>query len=141
MGRGSSGSQRNRFGQDVVETDRGADCVLDGFGGIASRLVDASNDMHGYVLARGVAAPAIHQQQNRIGVGVALPADPVPVPLEAVASELGRVVRQADVDVPAITMRIKNAMWNHHSSRLFIKHQIHIRRLLIEQSLPPGSRR
>ena len=67
------------------------------------------------VLACRVASATVDQQQNRIGVWITLPTDPVPIPLQAVTSELSGIARQTNVDVAAITQRIKDAMRYNHT--------------------------
>ena len=67
------------------------------------------------VLVRGIAATTIAEQQDRIGVAIALLADAVPIPQQTVASELACIARQSKVDVPTVSDRIVDAVRNDHA--------------------------
>jgi len=60
-----------------------------------------------------IAAATVAQQQDRRRVWVALFANTIPAPLKAVGGELARLMRQAQVDVPAIAEQIVDAVGNH----------------------------
>ena len=55
--------------------------------GVYNRLQIVLED----ILRRRIAAATIHEQQNRISTWVGLLPDTIPVPLEAIARELGGV--------------------------------------------------
>lgn len=67
------------------------------------------------VLGGGVAAPAVTEQQNRGGMGIAPLADALPVPAQAVASELAGVVTEAEVEVAPVAGKIVEAVGNDHA--------------------------
>ena len=67
------------------------------------------------VLAGRIAAAAVAGQQNRSGIAVALLADPIPVPAKTVTGELGRVAREANVDVPQVEFSIEDAVRNDNA--------------------------
>src|ERR1035437_8339287 len=62
-----------------------------------------------------VAPAAIAQPEDRRGVRITAPADPVPVPAEAVAGEVAGVVDQADVEVGAAARQAVDAVRNDHA--------------------------
>ena len=66
------------------------------------------------VVGGRVATAAIAQQQNRRGLGIALPADPLPVPTEAVAGEQAGVVTQPQIEVGSIPSQVIDAMRDEH---------------------------
>ncbi len=65
------------------------------------------------ILCRRIASATVAQQEDGLGVRVASLADTVPVPAEAVACELARVVAQADVDMAAIAKEVVDAVRNN----------------------------
>lgn len=59
------------------------------------------------VSVRRVAAATIHQQQHRTGVGIALFADAVPVPADAVTGELRGVAGQTEIHMATALFKFR----------------------------------
>lgn len=67
------------------------------------------------ITVRGVASSTIAQQQDTAGICVALFANAIPVPMQAVGGELARIVTEADVDVTHIASNVIDAMRDQFS--------------------------
>ena len=66
------------------------------------------------VLRRRVASTTVEEQQDRRGMRIALLANAIPVPEEAVAGKFAGVMQESQVNVATIAERIRDAVWDQH---------------------------
>ena len=67
--------------------------------------------------SRRIAASTVAQPQDRSGVGIALFANPVPIPPKTITCEETCITTQTDVDVSTVANQVVDSVWNNDSIR------------------------
>ena len=69
------------------------------------------------MLARRIAAPTVHEHQNRARLWIVISPSPIPPTSDRIARELSGIPAGTDVDVGLILHYIINRMGNRHPLR------------------------
>lgn len=81
----------------------------------ANRIAQLLQVILEQITIRSVASPAVAQQQDAVGIGVALLADAIPIPTQTIDGELARIVTEPEVNVTDVTSDVVDAVRNQLS--------------------------
>jgi len=84
---------------------------------LADRLAHPLEIMLENVSIGRVTAATVTRQQDGCCIAITLPADPIPIPVKAVAGEFTRVMRQPDVDMAAVHLWVEDTVRNDDAIR------------------------